>query len=238
MNLEETLALDNAAFNANAWRFCSLCHEFFPAHEVTTLHGSVEHPYVFEGDVCSPCMPQAINYYRAECPLCGVVGHSTGDFQSRGVCPMCHEQYLWRPDECVRVSKQLTRARKNGLADTLKVAEWIQTLIDFGRRCAYCGGPYTLMDHYVPIRLGGGTTAQNCVPACVACNFSKERDQSTRVSPQKLEEVGVYLANRVQRMPVTTARVGKVFPVLARYMPREVSADNPFVDRLEALLGL
>lgn len=217
MKLEEVLALDASVRNAIRLEVCGLCREFFPEHEVMTLRGSVEYPYVLEDDVCLQCMPRAVNYYRAECPLCGIVGHSAGDFYSRGVCPMCHEQYLWQPDECVRVSKQLTRARKNGLADTLTIAEWIQTLIDFGRRCAYCGGPYKLMDHYIPIRLGGGTTAQNCVPACVACNFSKERDQPTRVSQQRLEEVGAYLANRVQRMPVTGARSGQVYPPLRRF---------------------
>jgi 5-methylcytosine-specific restriction endonuclease McrA len=29
------------------------------------------------------------------------------------------------------------------------------------------------VEHFIPISHGGGTTADNCVPACSACNFKK-----------------------------------------------------------------
>ena len=46
-----------------------------------------------------------------------------------------------------------------------------------GRRCAYCTTPLRLeaatLDHVVPRRLGGGTTADNLVVACYDCNLHK-----------------------------------------------------------------
>jgi 5-methylcytosine-specific restriction endonuclease McrA len=46
-----------------------------------------------------------------------------------------------------------------------------------GRRCAYCAEPLRLegatLDHVVPRRLGGDTTAENLVVACYDCNVLK-----------------------------------------------------------------
>jgi 5-methylcytosine-specific restriction endonuclease McrA len=46
-----------------------------------------------------------------------------------------------------------------------------------GRRCAYCAAPLALdratLDHVVPRRLGGGTSVENVVVACYACNVLK-----------------------------------------------------------------
>jgi 5-methylcytosine-specific restriction endonuclease McrA len=42
-----------------------------------------------------------------------------------------------------------------------------------GRRCAYCGGPATTIDHVVPRSRGGANTWLNTVAACVGCNQRK-----------------------------------------------------------------
>jgi 5-methylcytosine-specific restriction endonuclease McrA len=51
------------------------------------------------------------------------------------------------------------------------------TLSACGRRCAYCALPLCLeratLDHVVPRRLGGDTTADNVVVACYDCNVLK-----------------------------------------------------------------
>jgi 5-methylcytosine-specific restriction endonuclease McrA len=41
-------------------------------------------------------------------------------------------------------------------------------------KCAYCGvRPYRVLEHFIPIGLGGGTTADNVLPACSRCNSTK-----------------------------------------------------------------
>jgi 5-methylcytosine-specific restriction endonuclease McrA len=42
-----------------------------------------------------------------------------------------------------------------------------------GRRCGYCSGPASTVDHILPRSRGGGNTWQNTVSACYACNQAK-----------------------------------------------------------------
>ena len=42
-----------------------------------------------------------------------------------------------------------------------------------GRRCAYCGGCATTIDHVLPRSRGGGNTWLNTVAACGGCNQRK-----------------------------------------------------------------
>jgi len=42
-----------------------------------------------------------------------------------------------------------------------------------GRRCGYCGGPATTVDHMQPISRGGRNTWPNTVAACDPCNQRK-----------------------------------------------------------------
>lgn len=39
--------------------------------------------------------------------------------------------------------------------------------------CAYCGNPGNTIDHVLPRALGGLSTFENCVTACVSCNHKK-----------------------------------------------------------------
>lgn len=41
------------------------------------------------------------------------------------------------------------------------------------RRCAYCGGHGTTIDHIQPVSRGGESTWLNTITACVACNGAK-----------------------------------------------------------------
>lgn len=44
----------------------------------------------------------------------------------------------------------------------------------FGNRCAYCGSSNSIViDHVLPIKLGGLDEAANLIPACFICNASK-----------------------------------------------------------------
>lgn len=76
--------------------------------------------------------------------------------------------------ELAKVVYQLTRAQQTGLPATLTLDEWLITLEDFKYLCAYCGGSYDVIEHFIPLVLGGGTTRFNCVPACNSCNTRKK----------------------------------------------------------------
>ena len=78
-----------------------------------------------------------------------------------------------RRDEAKRVASHVHRAQRQNLGATLTVKQWLDTLNQYLWRCAYCGGPFECLEHLVPEQLGGPTTAQNCYPACRACNRRK-----------------------------------------------------------------
>ncbi|HET9109939.1 MAG TPA: HNH endonuclease, partial [Ktedonobacterales bacterium] len=207
-------------FSMGSVAVCSVCREVIPEREAQASHGSAETPYAVDGNVCAGCASAALTFHRVTCPLCGIVGHRLGNFiaisVSDSICQMCATAYHVN-SEHIRVTKQVLRARKAGLAATLTTLEWLQTLIDFGGRCAYCSGPFDDLEHFLPISRGGGTTAQNCVPACRYCNGSKDHPQNRRLSPDALAFVGAYLDGWTARNPVTGMRVGQVCPILRRY---------------------
>lgn len=88
------------------------------------------------------------------------------------------ETYLLIIREMDRVKDQLMRARSLGAAATLTVVDWFAILDRFSWQCAYCRSkPFQVMSHRIS-QATGGTTAENCVPACHSCIF--KRKASTR----------------------------------------------------------
>jgi len=77
-------------------------------------------------------------------------------------------------EELDKVSAQIRRAMDAGVEASLIVEDWLETLDYFLWQCAYCRGPYEVIEHFIPIALGGGTTYLNCVPACMSCNNRKD----------------------------------------------------------------
>ena len=75
--------------------------------------------------------------------------------------------------EAARVQTHNERALALGREATLTISQWIDTLNRLDWHCAYCGGPYEELEHWIPINLGGGTTAGNCIPSCESCNRRK-----------------------------------------------------------------
>lgn len=72
-----------------------------------------------------------------------------------------------------RVEQANERARKRGAPAALTLPRWITTVRHFDGLCAYCGKvEFDVIEHAVPIPQGG-TTANNCLPACNACNNDK-----------------------------------------------------------------
>jgi 5-methylcytosine-specific restriction endonuclease McrA len=109
---------------------------------------------------------------------------------------------IYNPDfrlqEYTRVKTHLARARAAGLPATLTLDQWLKTLDDFDDQCAYCRRrPLEALDHFVPISAGGGTTADNCVPACLQCNVGKREYSYSSRTPEFQEvssRVRAYLA--------------------------------------------
>jgi len=65
------------------------------------------------------------------------------------------------------------RAATANVEATLTDNEWLAVLKAFDFSCAYCGGEYQVLEHIIPVSAGGGTTVDNCVPACYSCNARK-----------------------------------------------------------------
>lgn len=97
-----------------------------------------------------------------------------------------------------RVAANNARAKFFRLPATLTVEEWARTLEDFGNLCAYCRRePVTLLEHFVPLSKGGGTTAGNCLPACSGCNWSKrDKNPEEALSAEIVASLRRYLAAR------------------------------------------
>lgn len=75
--------------------------------------------------------------------------------------------------EAHRVWANNKRARDAGNAATLTLEEWGSTLSAFDYKCAYCDNEFDILEHIIPVQLGGGTTVENCVPSCFSCNIKK-----------------------------------------------------------------
>ena len=72
------------------------------------------------------------------------------------------------------LQNNLARARKSNRLATLTLDQWLFTLDYFEWKCAYCRvREYAMIEHFIPVEFGGGTTADNCVPACYGCNCRK-----------------------------------------------------------------
>ncbi len=112
----------------------------------------------------------------------------------------CPEHWYWGGRRSVQaLIRQLNRARKAGVPATLTWSQWSKTTEDFDLRCAYCElRPYYVMEHFIPIEYGGGTTVENCIPACSWCNRRKggKLPEECLLARWKVEKVRTYLAQR------------------------------------------
>jgi HNH endonuclease len=106
----------------------------------------------------------AEDVYIPHCEICMKEGPND-------LCFNCEKEWV---HERQRLRGQVMRAKEKKLSATLTLREWLDTCQAFRWKCAYCQtGPYEVMEHYIPIAKGGGTTKENCVPACFKCNQDK-----------------------------------------------------------------
>lgn len=121
-------------------------------------------------------------------------------------CPACYRApVITEAGEQKRVVSNNRIATQAGLPATLTLEQWLATLQDFSGRCAYCDdAPFALLEHFIPVSLGGGTTADNCVPACFACNHAKMKTRQV-IPDETLERVRRYLSARATLIKATSS---------------------------------
>lgn len=73
----------------------------------------------------------------------------------------------------------------------------------FSLRCAFCQtAPYAVLEHVIPVILGGSSNCYNCVPACERCNAAKQDRLPSEVpelDQTRLQEIQQYLEQRHDR---------------------------------------
>lgn len=147
--------------------------------------------------LCPNCILVEYGDLICRCHVCQKLG-TKGDFAAYGgLCSYCYEPLKVKHlREYERLASQLSRARRAGVPATLTLYEWIGTLAAFDGKCAYCRvADFTCMEHFIPVELGGGTTADNCVPSCQSCNMLKKAKHplKTVIRGMDLDAVANYL---------------------------------------------
>lgn len=97
-----------------------------------------------------------------------------------------------------RLRGQNQRAKQAGARHDLTMEQWFETLEYFNHRCAYCGGKYEVIEHYLPV-YKAGTTVSNCVPACLSCNALKDA-KSHNLSLYQNERVLAFIESKGVRI--------------------------------------
>lgn len=71
---------------------------------------------------------------------------------------------LYRANRRVKIKNAPGRATTRQLKDRIDY---------YGRRCAYCQGPFEEIDHAIPLSRGGSNWPANLMPSCLSCNRRK-----------------------------------------------------------------
>lgn len=123
----------------------------------------------------------------------------TGRFS---LCPDCKHKRGWDTRKVIDVQVRnfqaaLDRAKQKNLPATITFSDWLKTLQYFNWKCAYCQqNPYQVLDHFIPICLGGGSTRSNCVPICRQCDKHKRfwhPKEITGISRETINCIQEYL---------------------------------------------
>jgi 5-methylcytosine-specific restriction endonuclease McrA len=100
------------------------------------------------------------------------------------------ENYLLLIREIDRVKSQVQHARSLEAEATLTLVDWLLILEQFAWLCAYCQSkPFEIMSHVIPLPRGG-TTPENCVPACYSCSTGKGKVHARHRVQAQLVEAG------------------------------------------------
>ncbi len=167
--------------------YCACCFEHFPRSQMSKIRGWNENFHY-----CAACQEQIRQENSYTCSVCQFRYVSMKSPGER--TPLCYDCR----DESKVVKSNLERAVAFSLLATLTLHEWITALGYFNWKCAYCQeGKYEVLEHFIPLRHGGGTTAGNCIPSCNACNIKKGNKRPTSLaslfSSESLSRIQEYL---------------------------------------------
>jgi len=157
----------------------SLQHGVFQKESGLTPEGIAIH-YCF---LCKDCVTEISHTFYGrmhKCALCDK--RFSGYYHDKNIsseiimniCPKCIGDDKAIAIEWERVKTHNSRAEYYSLPGVLTIKQWVDTLDHFNWSCAYCFGDFHGMEHYLPLSLGGGTTAKNCLPSCNRCNNRKK----------------------------------------------------------------
>ncbi len=157
---------------APATKVCRGCKRDLPSGEFYRNQGALRYR-------CRQCEVAAKKQDWARIRPVKLGYHRSYYIENRETLLAYQRQYVIDNREQVRTAGAAAAARRRArlkqLPNTLTVAEWREILEVHDHRCAYCldRRPRLQPDHVVAVARGGGTTADNIVPACPPCNGRK-----------------------------------------------------------------
>jgi len=143
---------------------------------------------------CTDCQQKWIERHTVICCDCGT-GYVTVNVGVARRCDPCAKIYNSRVSA---VSTEKKRAKDKGLSSTMKRSDWVVTLDHFGNQCAYCSGPYEVIEHFSPVVNEGGTDPFNCIPACSRCNRIKGTLDGRTQREDLSERLGIPISQLLQ----------------------------------------
>lgn len=180
-NVKDAQSLSNMLMNTDweeivvpseglAKKICYECKRFYPSNGLQNVNGYGHHLYCPDCRIlCPSCLRLHVSSkrYRYLYPLCDDCGEDVLEKVGRDRIDI----------EARKLTYQLKRASDLKLPATLRLGGWIGVLEHFLWKCAYCqDNSYEHMDHFLPLKLlAGGTSLNNCVPACQHCNCTKSK---------------------------------------------------------------
>ncbi len=169
----ETIIKEKEQWLKRKYYLCDHCGEFFPIEDITTLmYGYESQNYCINPKTyCTGCIQKLVpEHSYHQCSLCsclylpGYKGHFAG---------VCHNCYTTLTNSEQKIATRVGHYILNN-GGNLTFKEWLQTVEYFKGQCAYClTTDYEVIEHFIPISLGGKTTVTNCVPSCKSCNTKK-----------------------------------------------------------------
>jgi 5-methylcytosine-specific restriction endonuclease McrA len=173
---------------------CVHCHGIDLRMKMILLRES-DVPSVVAGYYHPQCAEIAKDEYQKICVVCHKKYVLPRLDSSIEICPSCNKGEYKRINQTLR--QELYAAYKYGKPATLTLKEWLQTLNHFNWTCVYCGQRrYTDIEHFIPVARGGGTTRDNCVPACRCCNVRKKGHNAFDIFPEVAPQIAEYLKSR------------------------------------------
>jgi len=108
---------------------------------------------------------------RASVVRCATIGCGAEVWHHKS--KWCEPHARMRHEARKRFGGQRKLTAPDGVKGPFSEADLDARLSVFGHRCAYCGGPFEMLDHLKPLANGGHHLLSNLRPSCRRCNGHK-----------------------------------------------------------------